>query len=560
MLPSCYLFAGIMDDISALKVLFIEPNANVRSSLQDIFTQWGVTQIDHVMRASAAITLLQKKQFDIVLCEFDLTEGQDGQQLLEDLREHRLLPLTTLFLMVTAERDQGRVISTVELGPTEYLLKPFTAGFLVERLERALEKRVAFKPAYVAIDHGDLQEAIACCERGETLSRRYALDFRFLRADLHLRQGQLAQAESIYAQLAETKAAEAARLGLAKVWRMQNRMREAEEMLTALLEKNRKLWEAYDCLAEVLEADGRSEEAKQVLKEAVELSPHTVRRLRKLGRLALETGDIETALPAYHEVVDKMRYSRFREPEDYVHLVRSLLGTGNPAQADAAVHELSKARIDFKKTEACSSLSYALIDEFNGELERAQEQLTTAIGAYNNNAGLSHEVKLVLAQSCLNNGMEDNAAEIILDIMNNASGDAARAKAVAILERAGRTDLINSLAEKSKQYMVDLLAACQVKIEKADYRGAVDLMTHAAHQMSDNPEVALNAASVMLTCIGNTGWNDELGAQAYRYIENARRLDPAHPRLPDMLDVYRGTLKKYSIPFKHVSAKSRVRV
>lgn len=546
-----------MDEISALSVMFIEPSTNVRTSLHSIFTQCGITHIDHVMRASTAIGILQKRSYDIILCEFDLCEGQDGQQLLEDLRRHRLLPLTTLFLMVTAERSQDKVISTVELAPTEYLLKPFTAKSLLERVGRALEKRAAFMPVYRAMEHDDLQEAIDRCETGETVSRRYALGFRFLRAELYLRQGQPAQAESLYAQLAETQAVEWGRIGLAKALCMQNRFGEAEEILAGLLQENRKLWDAYDCLAQVHEAAGRLPEAKQVLMDAVALSPHTVRRLRRLGRLALETGDIDTALASFQEVVGKVRHSRFRDPEDYVHLVQALLGKGNAHQAAAIVHELGKSLSDFRKTEACGAISSALIHEFNSETEDALERLAAAVAAYSD-AGLSNEVKMVLARCCLSNGMEDSAAAVMLDVMNNAADDAAMARAVAALEQAGRKDLSQSLVRKSRQQVAELEAACEDKIGQGDYHGAVELMSHAAHKMADNPEVALNAAVAVLTCIENAGWDDELGAQAHRHIENARRLDMAHPRLGALSDQYRATLKKYSIPFERMSVKSRV--
>ncbi|WP_198358889.1 tetratricopeptide repeat-containing response regulator [Noviherbaspirillum autotrophicum] len=548
-----------MDEISALTVMFIEPSTNVRTSLHNIFTQCGITHIEHVMRASTAIGMLQKRSYDIILCEFDLSEGQDGQQLLEDLRRHRLLPLTTLFMMVTAERGQGKVISTLELAPNEYLLKPFTAQSLLERVGRALEKRALFMPVYRAMEHGDLLQAIARCEQGEARSRRYALDFRFMRAGLYLQQGQPVQAELLYGQLVQTKAAEWARLGLAKALHMQRRLGEAEEILTALLQENGKLWEAYDCLARVHEASGRLAQAKQVLAEAVALAPHTVRRLRKLGRLALEIGDVDTALAAFQEVAGKIRHSRFRDPEDYVHLVQALLGKGRVQEAGAIVHELGKSLSDFKKTEACGAISSALIHEHNSETERALERLEAAIAAYQDNAGLSNEVKMVLAQSCLNNGMEENAAMLMLDVMNNAADDLSMARAAATLERAGRQDLSQSLAEQSRQQAAELAASCEAKIAQDDYQGAVELMTRAAQKMADNPEVALNAAAAVLACIDHAGWDDELGAQAHRHIENARRLAPGHARLGELSDRYRATLKKYSIPFEHMSAKSHVR-
>src|SRR6185312_12823524 len=97
--------------------------------------------------------------------------------------------------------------------------------------------------------------------------------------------------EKIHAE----KGAAWAKLGLAKTLFMQDRFGEAEEMLTALVRENSKFLDAYDWLAKTQEAIGKLEEAKTVLASAVSISPHTVHRLRKLGEIAFETGDVDTA-------------------------------------------------------------------------------------------------------------------------------------------------------------------------------------------------------------------------------------------------------------------------
>jgi DNA-binding NtrC family response regulator len=125
--------------------------------------------------AAAAIRQLGERAFDLILCEYALGEGQDGQHLLEDLRTHHLIPLSTLFIMVTAESSYERVVSAVEFAPNDYLLKPFTADSLFQRIGRALEKRDAFMPLR---PHriGNLREAVSDAER-VNYSPQYAIDF-----------------------------------------------------------------------------------------------------------------------------------------------------------------------------------------------------------------------------------------------------------------------------------------------------------------------------------------------------------------------------------------------
>ena len=78
-----------MLQMDALTILIIEPHAGMRSSLRDMLKQAGIVKIDFAVGASAAIRAFKNRSYDMVLCEYDLGEGQDGQQLLEDLRQDR---------------------------------------------------------------------------------------------------------------------------------------------------------------------------------------------------------------------------------------------------------------------------------------------------------------------------------------------------------------------------------------------------------------------------------------------------------------------------------------
>lgn len=169
--------------------------------------------------------------------------------MLEDLRHNKLIPLWTVFIIVTAERLYEKVVSAAELAPTDYILKPFTADTLLDRIGKAIEKRTAFLPAYHLMEHGNLHEAIEICQIGEKKYHRYAVDFMRLRAELHVILGEAEIAETIYKELLGTKAVAWARLGLVKTLFMQQKFGEAEMLLKALVEENSKYMDAYDWLA-----------------------------------------------------------------------------------------------------------------------------------------------------------------------------------------------------------------------------------------------------------------------------------------------------------------------
>src|SRR5450830_1398518 len=86
-----------MNDLSGLSALIIDPHAVMRANVHSMLSMCGITKIEHASSANNAVKHLDLKHFDLVLCEYDLEGGQDGQQLLEDLRHHKLISLSTMF-------------------------------------------------------------------------------------------------------------------------------------------------------------------------------------------------------------------------------------------------------------------------------------------------------------------------------------------------------------------------------------------------------------------------------------------------------------------------------
>lgn len=534
-----------MNELDGLSALIIEPHQGMRASIHNMLNLCGLTKIEHAGGSNAAVKLVTAKAFDLILCEYDLDGGQDGQQLLEDMRHHKLIALSTMFFMVTAEGNYGKVVSAAELTPTDYILKPFTADRLLERIARALEKRNAFMQVYQFMEVGNQRDAIAACVEGVKLHPRYAIDFMRLRAELHMVLGEPAEAEAIYQQLFDARQIAWARLGVAKTMFMRERYTEAQEILESLVESNKKFVDAYDWLAKTHAAIGALEKSQTVLAEAVAVSPHAVRRLRKLGEVALETGDTDTAEKVLKQVVSKAKYSEFRDPEDHVKLVQTLVKKGDPVQAAAVIRDLDKSMGGQRNTGVCSAISSAMVHEYTGNEARLAESLNAALAACKDSQGLSAEVKMELARNCLQNNMEEGASDVMRDVMRNAPNNAAMAKAMSVFEKAGRAELANAIAQESRQAVVELVAAGANKAKEGDYRGAVALMVEAVNKLPDNPQVVFNAAVAVLKCLENMGWEERLGQYALSLIDTVRRLDPVNPKLPALAGLHQQILKKY---------------
>jgi CheY-like chemotaxis protein len=106
---------------SHLSVLVVDPNPGMRATCRICSTR-RITKIEYAVSSGTAIRQLARNRYDIILCEYDLggsgeNDGQDGQQLLEDLRHHKLIQPWTIFIMLTSEGVYSKVIGAAELHP-----------------------------------------------------------------------------------------------------------------------------------------------------------------------------------------------------------------------------------------------------------------------------------------------------------------------------------------------------------------------------------------------------------------------------------------------------------
>ncbi|GAB2881748.1 hypothetical protein GCM10027046_07550 [Uliginosibacterium flavum] len=534
-------------DIEEISVLIVDSNASMRTQLRTMLALCGITKLALAVSAGVAVRKLRDQNFDIILCEYHLGEGQDGQHLLEDLRSHHLIPLSSIFLMITGESLYEKVVSAAELAPNDYILKPFSSDKLLSRLSKALEKRDVFMPAYKLIEAGNTLEAIEACRKGEIDNPQYLIDFMRLRAELHLIAGQANEAQEVYAVVVENRAVPWAKLGLAKTLYMQKRFDEAEEQLQGLLEENAMYLDAYDWLAKTREAAGRLHEAKETLEEAIKVSPHTMRRLRKLGEVSAEIGDMETASKMMSTVVAKGKYSDFRDPEDHVQLVKAQLGMGDTVGAANTLRDLDRNMDGLPKTALCKALSTAMVATHAGDSDKANAALDEAIRFNDPRLGASIGLKKNLARICLENKQDDKAADVIMDVMRHAADDEAVEAIKNMLVALGRPELGAELATRVRTEVRSIMSEGAQLAQSGDYDGSVRQMLQAVDKLPGNTHVLFNAALALLKHIENIGWNDHFASNAKNFIERVRKQDPGNKRLAALVNYFHALLKKNGI-------------
>ncbi|MYN09153.1 response regulator [Pseudoduganella aquatica] len=543
-----------MPDYSNLSVLIVDPNQGMRASVHNMLTQVNITKVEHAVSAGTAIRALNKKNFDVILCEYDLGSaggneaGQDGQQLLEDLRLHRIISQWAIFIMLTSEGVYSKVVSAAELLPTDYILKPFTVDVLSQRIGRALERRATFLPVYQMIGQGKAREAIAACLSNETSQPRYATDYARLRAELLVNLDRLPEAEQAYTAIVASKPLGWAQLGRARCAFALKRYPDAQAQLEALVAENPKLMAAYDLLAQVLRAQRKDEEAKKVLEDAIAISPHMVTRLRNLGDVAYATGDIEGAEKAFKQVVAKAKYSEFRDPADHVNLVRTLVKKGDAAGAAGVIRDMERSLRSGPDVEVCRAYSSAMLQELNGKPEAAAAELAKAMALLSEATGMSSNIKLGLAHSCLVNRMDEQAAVLFGELTKDPDSGVSEADVVALCSQAGREDIARSYDQQLDSEVDAMVRQAAEKSRNADLAGAVEVLQLALRKRPDHKGLWTVAATAMLRQIMDLGWDATVAVQCTALLRRIRDDNPAHPLLPGLIAQYTAVRQKYAPP------------
>ncbi len=127
-----------------LKVLIVDDFPTMRRIVRNLLKQLGFEHIDEAEDGAQALIRLRGGNFGLVISDWNMP-NMEGIELLRNVRKEPE-PLRDIpFLMVTAEAEKEKVIEAIKAGVDNYVVKPFTAEILKEKLEKIAEKKKSLK-------------------------------------------------------------------------------------------------------------------------------------------------------------------------------------------------------------------------------------------------------------------------------------------------------------------------------------------------------------------------------------------------------------------------------
>ncbi len=120
------------------KFLVVDDFSTMRRIVRNLLKELGYTNVDEAEDGAMALSKLRSEQFDFVISDWNMPV-MDGLAMLQNIRADAALSKIPV-LMVTAEAKKENIIAAAQAGANGYVVKPFTAATLDEKLAKIFEK------------------------------------------------------------------------------------------------------------------------------------------------------------------------------------------------------------------------------------------------------------------------------------------------------------------------------------------------------------------------------------------------------------------------------------
>jgi two-component system chemotaxis response regulator CheY len=121
-----------------MKILIVDDFSTMRRIIKNFLQDLGFSDTTEADDGETALPLLKSGNFDFLVTDWNMP-GMDGLALLKKIRADEQLKALPV-LMVTAEAKREQIIEAAHAGVNGYVVKPFTADILKDKIEKIFER------------------------------------------------------------------------------------------------------------------------------------------------------------------------------------------------------------------------------------------------------------------------------------------------------------------------------------------------------------------------------------------------------------------------------------
>ena len=122
----------------SMKFLVVDDFSTMRRIVRNLLKELGFNNVEEAEDGAVALQKLQGNDIEFVVTDWNMP-NMDGLTLLQNIRKTPALKHLPV-LMITAEAKKENIIAAAQAGASGYIVKPFTAATLSEKLQKIFEK------------------------------------------------------------------------------------------------------------------------------------------------------------------------------------------------------------------------------------------------------------------------------------------------------------------------------------------------------------------------------------------------------------------------------------
>lgn len=121
-----------------MKILLVDDSGTMRHIQKRTLAELGLTDIKEAVDGATALKEVESTKFDLILMDWNMPNltGIEALKKLKANPSHKDIPV----VMVTSESEKSHIVEAIQAGAANYVLKPFSADVLKEKLAPILEK------------------------------------------------------------------------------------------------------------------------------------------------------------------------------------------------------------------------------------------------------------------------------------------------------------------------------------------------------------------------------------------------------------------------------------
>lgn len=121
-----------------IKILVVDDFPTMRRIIRNLLKELGFVNVEEAEDGAAGLDKVKDGSFQFVISDWNMP-NMDGLSMLQAIRADAALAKTPV-LMVTAEAKKENIIAAAQAGANGYVVKPFTAATLDEKISKIFEK------------------------------------------------------------------------------------------------------------------------------------------------------------------------------------------------------------------------------------------------------------------------------------------------------------------------------------------------------------------------------------------------------------------------------------